>query len=179
MSMNMSAAFPARAGTKLGHWGAQILIGAIMAAIALRLRPLPAGTPLALYLPITILFVVIGSWLLMRQHDRRLCEHCMASMPLNATAQASRYRTRFDVAHLGQRRGLIIGYLALLIGSNFIPGLVGEIIWTLMQLTMVSLVLSYSTHRRLQPWCPYCSGGGGEHEDVDAPEPLPQGYQPA
>jgi hypothetical protein len=179
MSMDMSAAFPSRAGSRLGHWGAQILIAAILAAIALRLRPLPAGTTAALVVPISVLLIVIGSWLLMRQHDRRLCEHCMAAMPLDATKQAARYRTRFDVAHLGQRRALIVGYLALLIGSNFIPGLVGEIIWTVMQLSMVYLVLSYSTHRRLQPWCPYCSGGGGENEDVDAPEPLPQGYQPA
>jgi hypothetical protein len=40
---------------------------------------------------------------------------------------------------------------------------------------MIYLVLSYTTHRRLQPWCPACSGGDGGREDADAPEPIPTG----
>lgn len=172
-SIEMSAAWPGRAAGRMGHYGAKILIGAILAAIALRVDPLPSGTLLSVMVPVMVMAVVLISWLMMRQHDRRLCEHCMASMPLDATAQAARYRSRFDVAHLGSSRSVVIGYLALLIGSAFVPGLAGEIFWTVMQLSMVYLVLSYSTHRRLQPWCPYCRGGG-EDDKVDTPEPLPQ-----
>jgi hypothetical protein len=38
---------------------------------------------------------------------------------------------------------------------------------------MIYLILAYTTHRRLQPWCPWCrSDGGGEHEDT-SPTPPP------
>jgi hypothetical protein len=40
-------------------------------------------------------------------------------------------------------------------------------------------VLSYSTHRKLQPWCPQCRGGNGSDEDVDVPEPVPTGSHTA
>jgi len=171
----MSVPFPRRAAVRWGHWGAQLLIAAIVAAIALRLRPPPPGSPAALMLPLAILAFVLVSWLMMRQHDRRLCERCIAGMPLDAAARAARYRIRFDIAHLGSNRPLVLAYLALLIGVNFIPGSIGAVIWTLTQTTMIYLVLAYSTHRRLQPWCPHCRGGGGHDDEVVTPDPLPHG----
>jgi hypothetical protein len=42
---------------------------------------------------------------------------------------------------------------------------------------MIYLILSNTTHRRLQPWCPWCSqGGGGEEREEVTPPPLPQDY---
>jgi hypothetical protein len=172
-----SAPWPGRAANRLGHYGSQILIASIFAAIALRLHPLPYDSPLFLAAPVALIVVLLASWLLMRQHDRRLCEQCMSSMPLNAAQTAARYGRRFQVTHLGQRKRIVAGYLAALIGSAFLPGTVGLIIWTLMQTTMVYLVLSYSAHRRFQPWCPQCNNGGGEDQDVDTPDPVPTGHQ--
>jgi hypothetical protein len=46
--------------------------------------------------------------------------------------------------------------------------------WAIIQLSMIYLIMSQSTHRKLQPWCPWCSAGGGGSE-VDEPDPvLPQ-----
>ena len=47
--------------------------------------------------------------------------------------------------------------------------------WAVIQCSMVYLIMSHVTHRRFQPWCPWCSGGGGgsEREDDVTPPPLP------
>ncbi len=173
-----STPWPGRAANRLGHWGGQLLIAAIFGAIALRLHPLPFDSPLFLALPLTLFAAVIVSWLLMRQHDRRLCEPCMAAMPLNAAETAARYGRRFRVTHLGARKGIVLAYFAALVGSAFLPGKPGLVIWTVMQASMIYLVLSYSSHRRFQPWCPQCSdGGGGEDVALDAPDPVPTGHQ--
>ena len=184
-SFDMSLPAP-RAATNWGHWGAQLLIGSIVAAIALVVRPLPPDSPFSIILPVTLFAFVIASWLLMRKHDRRLCETCMASMPLNAEELAVRYKHRFAVAHLAQNRALTVAYLLALLASNFVllnpsvlPDPLGRYVWALVQTTMIYLILASATHRKLQPWCPQCKGGGGEKEDVDAPEPVPTGFQHA
>ena len=99
----------------------------------------------------------------------------MASMPLNAAEQAGRYQRRFWMAHTGAEQRFLIPYLVVLLGSNFFPGTTGRIAWAAIQSSMIYLILSYSTHRRLQPWCPWCSDGGGgeEREDPVRPRPLP------
>jgi hypothetical protein len=38
---------------------------------------------------------------------------------------------------------------------------------------MVYLIAANATHRRLQPWCPWCSEGGGGSEVDDRPPVLP------
>jgi hypothetical protein len=170
--------WPSRIATRWGHQGARLLIAAIIGSITLRLRPPPAGTALSLMVPVAVMALVITSWLLMRQHDRRLCEACMRTMPLNASEQAARQVSRFRVTHLGSNKLLVVGYLVFLVGSAFVPGRLGLAVWTSAQLSMIYLVLSYSSHRRLQPWCPWCNERGpGEDHDVQAPDPMPNGYQ--
>ena len=78
-----------------------------------------------------------------------------------------------------------MSYLVALVASNYLlVGFAGRLempgryLWAICQCTMIYLVLAYSTHRRLQPWCPFCRGGGDE-QGADAPEPTPTGYQPA
>jgi hypothetical protein len=115
----------------------------------------------------------------MRRHDRRLCEHCMASMPLNAAETSVKMGRRFWMAHTGSEKRFLIPYIIVLLGSNFATGTIGRGFWAIMQLSMIYLILSNTTHRRLQPWCPWCSNGGGgeEHEDTPTPPPLPQDYR--
>jgi hypothetical protein len=174
--------WPARAATRWGHWGAQILVASILAAIGLVLRPPPPDNPLALEAPIALFFFVLASWGFMRQHDRRLCESCMSTLPLNASERAVHYRRRLAVAHLGSNVGITISYLVVLVGSSpvlldstLLPHPLAQYVWAAIQSTMIYLVLSYTTHRRLQPWCPQCRGGDGGRADVDAPEPIPTG----
>lgn len=166
----------ARIVNRCGHWGAQTIIGTIVAAILLRVHPISPDSSLSVSVPVALMALVIASWLLMRKHDRRLCEHCLTAMPLNASEMAVHRRRRLATAHLGANKKLVFGYFAVLIGSAFIPGTIGLIIWSVAQASLIYLLLSYTTHRTLQPWCPACRGRG-EGESVDAPEPVPQGSQ--
>lgn len=134
-----------------------------------------APTLLTLLTSLTLLVFVVVTWLFMRQHDRRLCERCAASMPLNAAEHAARYGRRFRLAHAGGNPWVMVPYLIVLVGSNFLTSPAGRIGWALVQSTMIYLIMAHCSHRRLQPWCPQCSGGGGgEREDVVEPD-LPRG----
>jgi hypothetical protein len=168
--MAESASTPGRrrVPVALGHHASQVLIASIVVVVLVSAAPLPGR--LALTVPIALAALVLGSWLLMREHDRQLCEQCMLSMPLNPAAQATRYRRRFWVVHTGAKPQFLIPYIAVLIGSNFAIPATGRLCWALIQLSMVYLILATSTHRKLQPWCPWCSeGGGGTHVDEVPP----------
>ncbi|MCW2538790.1 MAG: hypothetical protein JWN95_515 [Frankiales bacterium] len=154
-----------------GHWAPQLLNVAIVVSIGLGLRQSP---PSALIMLVTIglLAFVLVTWLLMRQHDRKLCESCAAGIPLNASEQAQRYGRRFRIAHLGTNIPVVATYLIVLIGSNWlltVPN--GRFVWAAIQSSMIYLITSHATHRRLQPWCPVCArGGGGEEPFVPEPD---------
>jgi hypothetical protein len=160
-----------RASGSLGHHANEILIASIVAIVLLRLKPLPGL--FGLTVPLAVFALVVLSWLLLRQHDRRLCEQCLLSMPLNPSEQAIRYRRRFWMAHTGSEPRFLVPYLVVLLSSNFATSTLGVLVWAAVQLSMVYLILAYSTHRRLQPWCPWCSEhGGGDHVE-DTPPVLP------
>ena len=157
-----------------GHRAPQLLSAAILGAIGLGVWPI-TPTLLTMLTALALLTFVVVTWLFMRQHDRQLCERCAASMPLNAAEHAARFGLRFRLAHAGGNPRVMIPYLIVLIGSNFLTGPVGRIGWALVQSTMIYLILAHSSHRKLQPWCPQCSGGGdGNHDNVDVPD-LPRG----
>ena len=164
-----------------GHWGSAGLAGSVAAILAMGVHPLPAGTPAAVLVPLSVLALALVSWLAMRQHDRRLCEMCAASVPLNASEVAARQHRRFAVAHAGSHRSLVVAYLAVLAGSDVVllnGNELQRICWGLIQSSMIYLVLAYSTHRRLQPWCPQCRGGDGRSDRVDDRGPAPLGSSP-
>jgi hypothetical protein len=156
-----------------GHLAPQFLNVAIAIVIMLGIWPM-APSPSLLLVALTLFAFVIVTWLLMREHDRRLCEWCAAAMPLNAAELASKYGRRFWVVHSGSNPRFLVPYLVVLLGSNVLPGPIGRIVWALVQSTMMYLIVATATHRRLQPWCPWCRGGDG---GIDAPaEPdVPRG----
>ena len=82
-------------------------------------------------------------------------------------------KRRFWLTHNGASPKYALPDLGVLIASNAIPGSAGRLVWALAQSTLIYLLASYTTHRRLQPWCPWCKGGGGGHDDEPAtPEPV-------
>jgi hypothetical protein len=173
MAEYASQSRPSRALSLWGHYGTELLCGSILAAIALGVHRHQGVLGYAV--PITLLAFVVVTYLNMIKHDRRLCEQCVATMPLNAAEQARKLHRRFWMAHTGSERRFLIPYLIVLLGSNFAPGTIGRIFWAFMQLSMIYLIVSNTSHRRLQPWCPWCSDGGGgseQNEDV-TPPPLP------
>ena len=148
-----------------------MLIGAIVAVVLVPVLPLPGLFTVTV--PLALFGLVIVAFLLMREHDRRLCEMCMLSMPLNAAERASVYQLRFWLAHSALDPRIVVPYMVVLVGSNFVIPIITLVGWAAIQLTMIYLVLAYSTHRKLQPWCPWCSeGGGGSHVD-ELPPVLP------
>ncbi len=158
-----------RAAETLGHYAGQVLIAAILAVVGLRFYSLPALSMLVA--SFVVICVVLLAWLLLRQHDRRLCERCVRSLPLNPSEDAVRLRRRFWVAHTASEPRFLIPYLIVLIGSNVATSASGRIGWAIVQLSMIYLIVAHTTHRRLQPWCPWCSPeGGGDH--VDDPDPV-------
>jgi hypothetical protein len=153
-----------------GHYAPELMMASIAAITALGLFPPPG---LFMYtLPLAVFAFVLATWLMLRAHDRRLCEHCVSSMPLNPSETAARYKRRFWVAHNGTEARYVIPYLAFLVAANFVPGTVGRLVWVSAQASLIYLLAVYTTHRRLQPWCPWCKGGHGEDEDVDTPDPI-------
>jgi hypothetical protein len=158
------------APARLGHHANSLLIASIVGVVAVGLHPLPGA--LLFTVPLALAVLVIYSWLLMRQHDRSLCETCVHSMPLNPAARANRMQHRFWMAHTGAEPRFLLPYMVVVIGSNFAAtSPVGKAGWALVQLSLIYLVLSQSTHRKLQPWCPWCREGGGG-EDVDETPPV-------
>ena len=148
-----------------------MLIVSIVAVIAMRLFP-PPGV-LMLTVPLALVAFVLISWMMMREHDRQLCEQCAGEMPLDPAARAQKLRYRFWMSHTGAEPRFLIPYLVVLVGSNFATSTFGRIGWALIQLSMVYLVLSQRTHRTLQPWCPWCSEGGGGQDVDETPPVLP------
>jgi hypothetical protein len=153
-----------------GHYGGESLIVAIAASILVGLFPQPGVTGMAIAL--AIIAGVIGGFLLMRRHDRQLCEMCMAHLPLDPAGEADRKAARFWVAHNGSEMRYVAPYLAVVLGSSFAYDYIGKWVWAAIQATLVYLVLAQVTHRRLQPWCPWCRGGGDDVPEL--PEVLPE-----
>ena len=159
-----------RLATAWGHYGGECLIAAVAGSIFVGLFPQRGYAGLALALGIVGL--VIGSFLLMRRHDRRLCENCMAHMPLNPGAEVERKKGRFWLAHNGTEPRYLVPYLVVVFGSSFAYDYIGKWVWAAVQSTLIYLVLAQVTHRRLQPWCPWCRSGGDEVPET--PEVLPE-----
>jgi hypothetical protein len=106
-------------------------------------------------------------------HGRRLCEHCIRALPLDASTVAQRYRVRFRTAHLFERRPLAFGYLGVVLTSSLLyDHPVGRYVWAVAQATLAYLLVVYVTHQRLQPWCPQCRAGGEELTAPSAPNPV-------
>jgi hypothetical protein len=156
----------------IGHYAPWLLATLVGALIALTLVPafaelVPWQTLVLVFAAVVLLAVAIFA------HSRSLCEHCIASMPLDAPTVASRYGTRFRVAHLFEQRAFAFTYLGVVIGSSFLNGHpVGKYGWAAVEASLVYLLFAYVTHQRLQPWCPHCRNGGEELATPTSPTPV-------
>ncbi len=163
-----------------GHWAPQVLVVAVVATIGLTVAPLPPGSSVAALTPVLMVATVLATWVQMRRHDRALCEFCVAAMPLNPSEAARRYDRRLALAHLGGNRRALLGYLAVLVGADLAVAVAPTtamhavvLVWACVQSTLIYLILSHVTHRRLQPWCRRCrSGGGGDGAESLDPSPV-------
>ena len=174
MSESIGLSYSGGLARAWGHRATLLLNISILAAIAMGIRPM-TPTLLTMLVSVALLTFVLVTWLFLRQHDRRLCESCASSMPLNAAEHAARYGRRFWLAHAGSSPRVLVPYLIVLIGSNFLTSPLGRIGWALVQSSMIYLIVAHSSHRKFQPWCPSCSGGGGGSRDNVGEPDLPRG----
>jgi hypothetical protein len=171
--MSSSARLPwgERLSLALGHHAGRMLAAAIVGVVAIQFVPIDPVSGLGV--SIVLFAFVLLCWLLLREHDRRLCEQCVREMPLNPADEAKRLHRRFWMAHTGSEPRFLVPYLIVLISSNFATSTIGRAGWAAIQLSMIYLIMSQATHRKLQPWCPWCSPGGGGEEAEDLPPVLP------
>jgi hypothetical protein len=109
-------------------------------------------------------------------HNRGLCERCIASLPLDASTVAARHAVRFRVAHLFERKRFAAAYLAALVACSLLYAHpIGRYAWAAAQASLIYLLRVYTTHQRLQPWCPRCGNGGRERTAPAAPTPISTG----
>lgn len=103
-----------------------------------------------------------------------LCEVCISKMPLDAAALGERYRRQFAALHFmtRTRRRFFFGTLAA-----FFVVACSAMAWPpSLAVALLAISLGAVTalrHQQLQPWCPYCSGGGGSHEPTIAAPSTP------
>src|SRR3954451_10718837 len=123
-----------RVSASLGHYATQMLAGTIVAVVVVQFVPMDQLLVLAISL--TLFAFVILCWLLMRDHDRRLCEQCVVAMPLNPGEEAKRLQRRFWMAHTGSEPRFLVPYLIVVVSSNFATTPMGRIGWALIQLSI-------------------------------------------
>jgi hypothetical protein len=116
-------------------------------------------------------------------HDRQLCLRCLNDAPmLNPQAAVDKHINTLRRVHFARWR------IALLPAFLLVPFIVAGMPlsgwpWPARAALIASAVLGYAgslymdyatvTHRRLQPWCPWCKRRGFGGEDLPAPVPDP------
>jgi hypothetical protein len=156
----------------VGHYAPWLLAIVVGSLIVLTLVPTLSAEvvwPLLTVMLAAVVFLAFS----MFAHNRRLCERCIAALPLDASTVAGRYAVRFRIAHFFERKLFAVCYLAAVVGSSFLYSHpVGRYGWAVAQASLVYLLQVYVTHQRLQPWCPYCKNGGSERTVPTAPTPV-------
>jgi len=140
------------------------------------------------------LFVVYGL-----PHLKNLCPDCVDEMPLNPSAETTRYRRVLRRFHRAAsaltfggrlsrfnrwgRDGQLIAQVALWCGFSYglsylfdLAGTWGSVAFAVLTTFFVVFILSAARrHGQLQPWCPWCRGGPGDDKPVAVPDPQPSG----
>jgi len=165
--------------SRWGHAGPTIFVAIIGSMAALAVLPVtypPGGKPLV---SLAFIALLLTTWVEMRKHDRGLCERCVADFPLNPAQAAETFRRRLATVHLVADRRAATWYLLAILFACLLPLFAPEplhaparLLWLAALASLVYVVQSGQTHRRLQPWCPQCGHQGGS-DKVDTPDPMP------
>lgn len=156
----------------VGHFAPRLLTALVGALVVVTLVPAAAALLGWQVMAVAMVVVVLLAFSLFA-HNRRLCERCIASVPLDASAAAGRYAFRFRVTHLFERRLFAVCYLAAVAGCSLLyADPVGRYCWAAAEASLAYLLSVYVTHQRLRPWCPYCRAGGEEQRAPTTPTPV-------
>ncbi|WP_160051308.1 hypothetical protein [Nocardiopsis sp. FR26] len=160
------------------HYSAQLSAGAAFASFSLAgalvtiegQPPIhPAGSAAVAALGATAItsLIVYHRW-----HQGRICERCFAGMTLTPSEDAARHARTLRMVHrLADRpRWLLmvasmVTVAVLLSTLMWQPWAGGPLIGALFAWSLLALDL----HQRLQPWCPWCPHGRGDHDEDPVP----------
>jgi len=165
--------------SRWGHAGPSIIVGVLASMAVLAMVPVQYPTGGRQLLSLSFIVLLLVTFAEMRKHDRGLCERCAADFPLNPAQAAETYSRRLATVHLMADKRVAVRFLvALLVACLlpiFAPGPLhtpAMILWLASLASLIYVVQSGVTHRRLQPWCPQCGHQGGS-DNVHTPEPMP------
>lgn len=109
-------------------------------------------------------------------HRKKLCEHCMASMPLDLPAEAAAKRKWLRMYHFHGHTLSLIDLASVVIGTAASVRLLGAV-----GIGAVEIVKHFTgtNHRRFHPWCPWCHDDDGpDHPEPETPSPTPPSISP-
>jgi hypothetical protein len=114
--------------------------------------------------------LMLAAWLIwtvcVSAHLGAMCVACAARIPLDPVATVERDRWwLYRVHHLG--------FLWFGLGLNVVLTYVyPPAAWVAFATVMLTVVVSMSKHGRVEPWCPECHNGDGDHPAIVTPEPV-------
>lgn len=118
-------------------------------------------------------------------HEKWLCWRDVASATVLLDPQTAVEKNRNTLAFAHKRKAQLVYTAGLapvvLIGFRVhnwpMPGRVAATVAAVVGVGCVLYLNHVSrTHRRLQPWCPFCRGGRGDTDTTPAPTPTPAGH---
>jgi hypothetical protein len=158
---------------RIGHYAPAAAMVFIVCSCVTDLLPTRISNDISrAYIP----FVIVIVYLLVR-HNRSLCVRCVAGMPLDGDTRAARplNRTALHLTHLVGRdkNKARLGLFALVAASTavYFLGLhwLNTVLLETGLLALLVLWRSLTVHQRLQPWCPWCRGPGGDSNAINEP----------
>lgn len=162
------------------HYGTNIIIAYLL--IAMVVFPLPLPDPIYFVLVgILALLLVVGQSASLWHSYGDLCEKCISTMPLNPQAKAERQKRFLQTFHRmygSPRRTMVTSAIqaALAVGtlaSAFLaPDVVTSVLLEVMLLDLLVVHVTGNSHRKYQPWCPWCRDDGGHGDVASAPGPT-------
>jgi hypothetical protein len=162
---------------RIGHYSLQtmlagdvLLLGLAVADVFLDVPDRITGIALAAWT--LTLVVVAGS---MFVHGRRLCEPCIARMPLDGQEKAARWERHLATFHflIDQPWRLVVA-AAVWIGAGYVldPLIGGPGANVVLYSLVIWWVWSTLRHEKVEPWCKRC-GWGEDGDEEWVPESTP------
>jgi hypothetical protein len=173
----MGRVIPAKAAMWAGHYSTFILLAAVAASVAYDAAGRPGGGVIDWAMDVAWLAWVASFTADARVHRERLCERCIAASPLDPQAVVTRWRQVLRLHH--DRRTMIVIYGAIVawdLGSASLFRHPSAWALAVDALTVSVLGATYVVtwqHRRLYPWCPFCSWGDGGPQELSPDIPVP------
>lgn len=152
---------------RLAHYEPVLILALVAANIADHYLHTPVTSVLALGMFIPVGMATVASW----RHERSLCQACVGDFPLDPQGQAQRRGRWLRIFHLSADRPFVAAAVLLAVSvASF------WVFWAMVAVWSWWALEAWAGrwHRLLEPWCPFCrGGGGGPHECVPEPTPDP------